>query len=87
MLQNKSYCANRFDELVNLKGEVIKGVFRHDGRVYVVLASGFALWFNGAFGIAYPDDVSQLLGAQKDRLSALRRELELVLAMAGEDVN
>lgn len=89
----KSYCVGgedvRFTDLANLQGETIKGVFRKDSKIYIILESGHAFWFHasGPFGIDHcGEKVAAHLAEQKERLKVLYRELAMVLQAAGEKV-
>ncbi len=86
-----SYCSNKFSELVNLRGEKIKGVFQdhcHGGsQIYLLFESGFALWFspsNGSYSIESPKTVSTTINRVRDEAEQAYGKLEEILELAGE---
>jgi hypothetical protein len=88
MLKNKSYCSNSFEELANLKGETIKGVF-HDTsshKTYIIFQSDHSFWFNysGAYGIAMPDETKAIIEDLEIKLKQAEIALEELLKLAGE---
>jgi hypothetical protein len=89
MLDDKEiYCSNRFEELVALKGEKIKGIFlRCDGdttHYCLVFESGWGFnWTNnGSFWIIDKDKVKKWLSATTNELEMKKQELSLLLEMA-----
>lgn len=86
----KGVCANKFDELVCLKGEKVKGVFEEYSNKghnrYILFESGHAfVWrSNGAFWVILKDDVKRRLSAGKLELERIKRRLELLTELAGK---
>ena len=90
MLEDKkAYCSNKFEELVALKGEKIKGIFKHDtseaNHYCLVFESGWGLTWtnNGAFWILSKDEIKKWLSSTAKELKMKKQELSLLLEMAG----
>lgn len=89
--KDKGHCSNKFEELVNLKGEKIKGIFElqdsNGTNYYLIFESGFGFCWrsNGSFWIATPREVKEKMDGKRTELELARQELELLLEMAGEE--
>ena len=85
MLEKRSYCSNKLEELEHLKGEKVKGILQENGKTYLIFESGFGLWFNlnGVFAIELPEHVNSVLKQRISELKATGTSLERILEMAG----
>ena len=77
--------------MFQLKGEIVKGVFRgrecENYQIYILFESGYALVFNtthGSYWILPPFEVNKIISQVKAQAESEHGELREILKLAGE---